>query len=151
MSIVRVIVTTGEVSVCAGCQLILTWNEIFCIKVLHRWQRRFRQGFLIIICSRSFQLATTQGCMRLVLHLSAPSFLLLNATSRKFTQVICWGKCRVSVFEIIDLAILHSSSSLFCLKVTLLLFMLFQQHLVEIELDRGVIKQFADFLNFEHL
>ena len=66
--------------VCAGCWPILTWNKIFCVQILHR-----RQSLLIIIGLRSLELATTQGCMGLELHLSAPSLLLLNTASRKFT------------------------------------------------------------------
>ena len=66
--------------VCAGCWPILTWNKIFCVQILHR-----RQSLLIIIGLRSLELATTQGCMGLELHLSAPSLLLLNTASSKFT------------------------------------------------------------------
>ena len=71
--------------VCAGCWPILTWNKIFCVQILHRRQRRFRQSLLIMIGLRSLELATTQGCMGLELHLSAPSLLLLNTASSKFT------------------------------------------------------------------
>ena len=122
MLVVRVVVTSGHVSVCAGCQLLL--NEVVCIQVLHVGQLRFRRSLLIIICSRPLELAASHG---LVLHPTAPSILLLDTTSCKLTQVICWGEDRIGAVEIdVDLAVDQSSSSLFCIFVTFLLLILFQ-------------------------